>query len=135
MTADVPRRTRPDLPNGLRWSDLAATLQRIDDTIEDPYGPSPAQVAVYLAATDADVVRLAEQLEEAGTPDETLIAAELRAATQRTGTPIEVYDPVTGEHLGSIGTDSISWAPVPSAVTPEPARSTWLNRMLSWVYR
>jgi hypothetical protein len=134
VTADVPRRTRPDLPNAFRWSDLAATLQRIDDNIADPYGPSPTQVAAYVASTDADVLRLAEQLEEAGTPDETLIAAELRAAVRPAGTPVEVYDPVTGEYLGTVSGNP-AYAPAPTVGFHEPPQPSWLERALARIFR
>lgn len=126
MTAETPTppswerpRTTPACARGVRWSDvtaeIAATLAKIDEATAEP--KSTANFATNIAtgevsgevsgeadatpdADNARILELADQLDEAGTPDETFVAAELRnALTGVVLAPSQPPPPLTYEQL------------------------------------
>lgn len=100
---DTPRPTRPGIGNGARWSDIQATLDRVDNAINDL---------------------------DTGHPDSAQVATDMRAAIEATA--LEHHARVT-KSFGGLAERVTADMPTPSAVSADAAfavRGAYEDRFL-----
>lgn len=137
-TVDTPRPTRPGIGNGLRWSDLAATLDRIDDAIGDldTNHPDTAQVAHDLGTVATE---LRTTLEAGPSPilgiRTDLTTEEMAELTGHIQNQLGNAIPVTPPNLAFLAERDRNAEQIQRIFSETPiARASWARRLIRRIF-